>query len=115
MVSRHREVGRLIDQTADMADRDDLLTADERKELAGLLAAWLPDQRWFAGKGHPLTEVTITDVTELPTSVDTPPAGGGMEAAVTSAVESTLARIIDLRGLPQALHLVVGVCVDAGD
>ena len=38
-------------------------------ELAGLLAEWLPRQRWFAGKGRPLDRVEITAVEVLSESV----------------------------------------------
>ncbi|HET6358699.1 maltokinase N-terminal cap-like domain-containing protein [Streptomyces sp.] len=33
--------------------------------LAPLLLAWLPRQRWFAGKGHPLTGFSLVSATEL--------------------------------------------------
>ncbi|NGO10639.1 phosphotransferase [Streptomyces sp. HC44] len=33
--------------------------------VAGLLRAWLPRQRWFAGKGRPVTDMTLVSVTEL--------------------------------------------------
>ncbi|MEU5955376.1 maltokinase [Streptomyces sp. NPDC047525] len=38
--------------------------------LDPLLRAWLPRQRWFAGKGHPITDFTLVTATELlpPTS-----------------------------------------------
>src|SRR5213078_147478 len=29
------------------------------------LAAWLPEQRWFAGKGTPITNLTVTEQTTL--------------------------------------------------
>ncbi|MEV0224878.1 maltokinase [Streptomyces sp. NPDC050704] len=33
--------------------------------LAGLLRSWLPEQRWFAGKGRRVTELSLLSVTEL--------------------------------------------------
>jgi maltokinase len=33
--------------------------------LAGVLAEWLPKQRWFAGKGLPITELAVESLTEL--------------------------------------------------
>jgi maltokinase len=33
--------------------------------LAPLLHAWLPHQRWFAGKGHPVTGFSLVSATEL--------------------------------------------------
>ncbi|MFE6129290.1 maltokinase [Streptomyces sp. NPDC056437] len=33
--------------------------------LAPLLHAWLPRQRWFAGKGHPVTGFSLVSATEL--------------------------------------------------
>ncbi|MGQ4421061.1 maltokinase, partial [Streptomyces sp. SAS_269] len=33
--------------------------------LGGLLREWLPEQRWFAGKDRPVTDLTVLSVTEL--------------------------------------------------
>ncbi|MGB8020879.1 MAG: aminoglycoside phosphotransferase [Candidatus Nanopelagicales bacterium] len=45
--------------------RRELGTADQ-KDIAQLLIEWLPSQRWFAGKGHVLTEVRLSQVSTLP-------------------------------------------------
>ncbi|MFE6777972.1 maltokinase [Streptomyces sp. NPDC057702] len=42
------------------ADGDALLTS-----LAPLLVTWLPQQRWFAGKGRPISGFTLVSATEL--------------------------------------------------
>ncbi|MEU6826013.1 maltokinase [Streptomyces atriruber] len=33
--------------------------------LAGVLRQWLPEQRWFAGKGLPVTDLAVVSTTEL--------------------------------------------------
>ncbi|MFF3405631.1 phosphotransferase [Streptomyces sp. NPDC002742] len=40
-------------------------TAPLLTSLAELLRAWLPRQRWFAGKGRPVTDLTLLSTTEL--------------------------------------------------
>ncbi|MFF3885972.1 phosphotransferase [Streptomyces sp. NPDC001914] len=47
-------------QRASGLDTAPLLTS-----LAELLRAWLPRQRWFAGKGRPVTDLTLLSTTEL--------------------------------------------------
>jgi maltokinase len=40
-------------------------TAPLLTSLTELLLAWLPRQRWFAGKGRPVTDLTLVSTTEL--------------------------------------------------
>ena len=40
-----------------------LITPDQRRDVADLLTAWLPSQRWFAGKGRAITAVRLAEVT----------------------------------------------------
>lgn len=40
-----------------------LVTPDQRRELEHLLATWLPEQRWFAGKGRAITAVRLAEAT----------------------------------------------------
>src|ERR1043165_8310051 len=45
----------------------DCLSVDQLASLAdGDLAAFLPRQRWFGGKGGPITRAMVTDVVALP-------------------------------------------------
>ncbi|MEU6843912.1 maltokinase [Streptomyces sp. NPDC046716] len=39
--------------------------AVSRGRLAALLAGWLPDQRWFAGRDHKITNLSVVAATEL--------------------------------------------------
>ncbi|MGW4437645.1 maltokinase N-terminal cap-like domain-containing protein [Streptomyces sp. NPDC004596] len=77
--------------------------------LGGLLREWLPEQRWFAGKDRPVTDLSVLSVTELfpgclhllvhashapvPTPGGTPPPGDcyqlllGMREHVTPRLE----------------------------
>ncbi len=55
----------MIDQTA-CHERARRSSGPFRSALADLLAPWLPTQRWFAGKGHTLTQVVVTDAVSLP-------------------------------------------------
>ncbi|NEB75706.1 phosphotransferase [Streptomyces sp. SID14478] len=36
-------------------------------QLAALLARWLPDQRWFAGRDHRITDLSVVTATQLTT------------------------------------------------
>jgi maltokinase len=45
------------------------LTPEQRRDLGDLLAAWLPDRRWFAGKGRTITAVRISEATTVPAEI----------------------------------------------
>lgn len=45
------------------------LTALQQQDLADALAIWLPGQRWFAGKGHELTTIRLSQVSTLAADV----------------------------------------------
>ncbi len=64
--------------------------ADEIEEL---LRGWLPTQRWFGGKGHPLTYVKVRSETPLP--------GGG-------DVRVTVVEVDTDRGQNDSYQLVLG-------
>ncbi|MGW5666335.1 maltokinase N-terminal cap-like domain-containing protein [Streptomyces sp. NPDC003758] len=51
-------------QTATLS-QDGIGPASLLPSLSGLLREWLPRQRWFAGKGRPVTDLTLLSVTEL--------------------------------------------------
>ena len=74
------------------------ITADALlASLDPLLRAWLPRQRWFAGKGRPITELTVVSATELlpPTSESglSAPARTGPAAAGAGAGGQPACRI----------------------
>ena len=76
--------------------------------FADELAAWLPRQRWFAGKGTPITGLTITADTVL---VDGDP--GLRHLIVRVAQDSGAERYQVLAGLRQQIpdrlrHAVIG-------
>lgn len=52
-----------------MPNRGQLFSPDQQRALSDLLATWLPTRRWFAGKGHELTAVLVTEVNSLPAEV----------------------------------------------
>jgi maltokinase len=52
-----------------MANPGRELSTAQQKDLAHVLAEWLPSQRWFAGKGHSLTEVRLSQVSTLAAEV----------------------------------------------
>ncbi|MFB7912939.1 maltokinase [Streptomyces sp. NPDC056061] len=59
-----------------MADSTALLPS-----LAPLLHEWLPRQRWFAGKGQPITAFSLVSATEV-LPVDSPSVGAGTGAGL---------------------------------
>ncbi len=54
-----------MDQTCRMANPGTELTTAQQTHLVNALATWLPKQRWFAGKGHELTAVRLSQITTL--------------------------------------------------
>jgi maltokinase len=52
-----------------MAPLSNAPSADQRRDLARLLAEWLPRQRWFAGKGRRIEAVTLCEAVTLPGAV----------------------------------------------
>jgi maltokinase len=41
------------------------VAAEPMASLKGLLLEWLPQQRWFAGKDRPVTDLKLLSMTEL--------------------------------------------------
>ncbi|MGM1065698.1 maltokinase N-terminal cap-like domain-containing protein [Saccharothrix sp. Mg75] len=60
-----------------------MTSTDLRPRLERALAAWLPWQRWFGGKGRPVDGVDVAQVTEL---VDQRPSGGPLGLLVVVSV-----------------------------
>ncbi|MER5495450.1 maltokinase [Streptomyces sp. NPDC002490] len=54
-----------MSEAATRADRTPLARPELIASLAPLLRTWLPRQRWFAGKGHPVHGFTLVSATEL--------------------------------------------------
>jgi maltokinase len=92
------------------------VTATNPEGLADLLRAWLPDQRWYAGKGSELSEVRVLAAEALPT----PPDAGNAElhhvlvATRTGAGEDRYQMVVGLRReLPERLgHVAIGTLPD---
>lgn len=42
------------------------MTSGQHRELAEVLAPWLPGRRWFAGKGHTITEIRVCEAATIP-------------------------------------------------
>jgi maltokinase len=91
-------------------------TAPLLTSLAELLCAWLPRQRWFAGKGRPVTDLTLLSTTELypgclhllvRTEHLGPPAHGGTG---TPAAEDCYQLLLGVREVlpPRLAHAVIG-------
>ena len=57
------------------------------RSLTGLLANWLPEQRWFAGKGRPLGELTLISATELLPCGSASPAPGLLHLIVRAGAQ----------------------------
>lgn len=49
-----------------MANPGSEVSADMQRNLAALLERWLPDQRWFAGKGRTMTALVVSEVSTVP-------------------------------------------------
>lgn len=45
------------------------LTSDQHRDLTELLTRWLPGRRWYAGKGHEISETRLSEVATLPGAV----------------------------------------------
>ena len=90
--------------------------------LGDLLRGWLPEQRWYAGKGDELSGVRVVAAEQLPTATATPDAPGAPDAELhhvlvettTSAATDRYQMIVGLRSeLPDQLaHAVIGELPD---
>ena len=83
--------------------------------LEQALAGWLPAQRWFAGKGRPITGLQITSDTELAAGGGDEPALRHLIVAVTQGTGTDRYQIlVGLRAsLPARLeHARIGVVPD---
>jgi maltokinase len=58
-----------MEQNRAMTNPGRELSTSQQKDLAHILGEWLPSQRWFAGKGHSLTQVRLSQVSTLTAQV----------------------------------------------
>lgn len=82
------------------------------RSLAPLLAEWLPRQRWFAGKGHPISGFTPVAATELLPGAADGDAGGtpGLLHLLVRARQSGTAARLGPGAEADCYQLLLGVC-----
>lgn len=82
------------------------------RSLAPLLAEWLPKQRWFAGKGHPISGFTPVAATELLPRAADADAGGppGLLHLLVRARQSGTAARLGPGAEADCYQLLLGVC-----